>query len=538
MRYVCAVLTMGLLVAAGTPALGQVVAFPGAEGAGQYATGGRGGDVYHVTNLNDSGAGSLRDGVDSASGPRTIVFDLGGTIDLASRIRIDSSNITIAGQTAPGDGITLKGYHLEVSGASDVVVRYLRVRPGDIHTAPDVYEPDSIGIMGSHDVVLDHVSASWSTDEVLSPTHGSDNVTVQWSMITEALHNSNHSKGNHGYGSLINGGDFSFHHNLYAHNRSRNPRPQNTGSDSTRLDFVNNVIYNPGGRYGYGAAAEETYLNFVGNYGISGPNTTETDLYEAGSLGSGEVAGAHIYQSGNYMDVNKNGLLDGQSNGWADFGGDYIAMSSRADLPMVTTQTATEALVDVLAGAGASLVRDAVDTRVINTAYSYGTLGAHIDSQYDVGGWPTLSSGTTPLDTDQDGMPNVYEDAFSYLSSTDPADRNLDANGNGYTDLEDYLNWLVAMATPLVGDYNGNGTVDAADYTVWRDSFGQIGPGLTADGDGNGSVDAGDILLWKSHFGESAGSGSLAGSGAVPEPASAVLLAFGIIALVGTWRRC
>jgi hypothetical protein len=525
MRYPCILLAVGLALAAGTPAGAQLAAFPGAEGAGQYAVGGRGGDVYHVTNLNNSGAGSLRYGIDNVSGPRTIVFDLGGTIDLASRIRVDSPNITIAGQTAPGDGITLKGYHLEIANASDVIVRYLRVRPGDIHTAPNVYEPDTISITGSNDVIIDHVSASWSTDEVLSPTSDSDNVTVQWTMITEALHNSNHSKGNHGYGSLINGGDYSFHHNLYAHNRSRNPRPQNTGDDSTRLDFVNNVIYNPGDKYGYGAAAEETSLNFVNNYGISGPNTTETDLYEAGSLSAGQVAGASIYQSGNYMDLNKNGVLDGQTNGWADFGGTYIPLAGRVDLPLVTTQTAAEALADVLEGTGASLVRDAVDTRVINTVYSYGTLGAHLDSQDEVGGWPTLSSGVTPLDTDQDGMPDAYEDCISYLSPTNAADRNLDANGNGYTDLEDYLNWLIAQTPlPLAGDYNGDGTVDAADYTVWRDGLGTI-------------YTEADYDVWKEHFGETSGSGSLAGNAAVPEPASLAMMFLVGVLLLATRSR-
>jgi len=427
---------LALIFATGSSSRAQLVAFPGAEGAGQYAAGGRGGDVYHVTNLNDSGLGSLRYGVDNASGPRTIVFDTGGTIDLASRIRVDSSNITIAGQTAPGGGITLKGYHLEVRNATDVIVRYIRSRPGDIHTVPSVYEPDSIGIINSQNVILDHVSASWSTDEVLSPTSNSGNVTVQWSMITEALHNSNHSKGNHGYGSLINGGDYTFHHNLYADNRSRNPRPQEGGNLPTRLDFVNNVIYNPGDKYGYGGSDEEVFMNFVGNYGISGPNTTETDLFVADSLQN------VIYQSGNFMDLNRNGILDGQSNGWADFDGTYTQSSERFDLPPVTTQSAPDALLAVLDGAGASLARDSVDARVVDDVLSFGTLGAHIDSQAQAGGWPTLASGVTLLDTDQDGMSDIYEEAFG-LNKLDSSDRNV-VGSNGYTALENYLNFLAA----------------------------------------------------------------------------------------------
>lgn len=539
-RHYCAVCVAVLSLWIGVKAAqAQFPAFPGAEGAGALAVGGRGGDVYHVTNLNDSGVGSLRYGVDNASGPRTVVFDLGGTIDLDSRIRIDSPNITIAGQTAPGDGITLKGYHLEIVNTSDVVVRYLRVRPGDIHTVPNVYEPDTLSIRGSNDVIIDHFSASWSTDEVLSPTHDSDNVTVQWSMITEALHNSNHSKGNHGYGTLLNGGDYSFHHNLYAHNRSRNPRPQEGGSNPTRLDFVNNVIYNPGDKYGYGVAAEEIFLNFVSNYGISGPNTTETDLYEAGSLQEGEVAATHIYQSGNVMDVDKNGQLDGQSNGLADFGGDYILEGSRYNLPAVTTQTAAQALADVLDDVGASLVRDAVDTRVINTVYSYGLQGDHLDSQDEVGGWPTLSSGTTLLDTDQDGMPDEYENTIAYLDSNDAADRNFDMNSNGYTDLEDYLNFLISgpVLSGLAGDYNNDGTVDAADYAMWRDNEGSGSPLLNDDGLGT-PIAAAHFNLWRQHFGDTLGSGSgQTSSSPVPEPSGFLLLFLGGLAVARLKRQ-
>jgi pectate lyase len=177
-------------------AVAQLLAFPGAEGAGRYAKGGRDGDVYIVNNLNNSGQGSLRHAIDtSPAAGRMIVFSVGGTIDLTSDITIDSPNITIAGQSAPG-GITLARRALRISDTHDVVVQHIAVRPGDFYTAPNQYEPDSIWVPDSENVILDHVSASWSTDEVLSVTHGSTNVTVQWSMITEALHNSNHSKGN------------------------------------------------------------------------------------------------------------------------------------------------------------------------------------------------------------------------------------------------------------------------------------------------------------------------------------------------------
>lgn len=246
----------------------QLPAFPGAEGAGAFASGGRSSNnVYLVTNLNDSGTGSLRHAIDTAPGAgRTIVFGIGGTINLVSDLRIDSPNITIAGQTAPG-GITLARRALHVSNTSNIILQHLRVRPGDFYTAPNVYEPDSIWVSGSNNVILDHISASWSTDEVLSVTHGSTNVTVQYSLITEALHNSNHNKGNHGYGGIIHGGETTLHHNLYANNRSRNPATGNWDKSApitpANLDIVNNIIANPGDRYSYSGGDDQYRVNWV-----------------------------------------------------------------------------------------------------------------------------------------------------------------------------------------------------------------------------------------------------------------------------------
>jgi hypothetical protein len=253
-------------------------------------------------------------------------------------------------------------------------------------------------------------------------------------MVTEALHNSCHHKGNHGYGSLINGGDFTFHHNLYAHNRSRNPRP-GVGEPGTRLDWVNNVVYNPGGRFGYGDGSAESplYINYVGNYGIGGPHTNATTMHHSAEPYT------HIYQSGNIMDLNKNGLLDGTDNGWAMFSGPETNHSTRFDLPEVTTHSALEAYDLVLAEAGASLVRDAVDNRVIETVSNQ--TGAHIDSQWEVGGWPELHSAAAPLDADQDGMPDDWELAHG-LDPYEPSDANGDRNGDGYTNIEEYINWI------------------------------------------------------------------------------------------------
>jgi len=408
----------------------HICAFPGAEGAGRYSTGGRGGDVYHVTNLNDSGAGSLRYGLESAAGPRIIVFDVSGNIELQSDLSI-GSDITIAGQTAPGDGITICNRNTRIRG-NNVIVRYIRCRAGDVYCPS--YQPDSLWIGSASNVIVDHVSTSWGIDEVLSATHGSTSVTVQWSMVTEALHNSCHDKGNHGYGSLINGGDFTFHHNLYAHNRSRNPRP-GVGEPGTRLDWVNNVVYNPGQRFGYGdgSAQSPIYINYVGNYGIGGPNTRATTMHHSAEPYT------HIYQSGNIMDLNKNGILDGSDDGWGMFSGPQTEHSTRFDLPEVTTHSALEAYNLVLAEAGASLVRDAVDNRVIETVSNQ--TGAHIDSQWEVGGWPELNSEAAPLDTDQDGMPDDWELEHG-LDPYEPSDANGDRDGDGYTNIEEYINWI------------------------------------------------------------------------------------------------
>jgi len=256
-------------------------AFPGAEGAGSGAIGGRGGNVYEVTNLNDSGPGSLRHTV-NAKGPRTVVFRISGNIELQSPLQITNPYITIAGQTAPGGGICLKNYPLKIK-ADHVIVRYIRCRPGD-NMAKEV---DSLSASAGHNIIIDHCSASWAVDETLSiSTSGQlGNVTVQWCLITESLNCSIHAKGCHGYGSLIRGGwanAYSFHHNLYAHHRGRSPRPGNYNSHTIdpkglTFDFRNNVVYNWRGTYpGYNADTNSiTKMNFINNYYKQGPNSTD-----------------------------------------------------------------------------------------------------------------------------------------------------------------------------------------------------------------------------------------------------------------------
>jgi Pectinesterase/MBG domain/Bacterial Ig-like domain/Immunoglobulin domain len=414
------------------PGTEPVRAFPGAEGAGANAKGGRGGDVYHVTNLNDAGAGSLREGVRTATGPRTIVFDVAGTINLVTRLNVNKSFLTIAGQTAPGDGVTVAGHSTVVSG-NNVVIRYLRFRVGDGNCP--VIQDDALWVDKTSEVILDHVSASWSVDETLSVTE-SNNVTVQWSFITESMKNSCHEKGAHGYGSLIRFGSgiVTYHHNLYAHHDSRNPRV----GDNIGFDFVNNVIYNWGGEAGYSGAADEgtTRINYVGNYLVAGPQTAASKLRAF----SGGSTSTQIYQSNNAIDGDKDGVRDGVNNDWAMFINAYTRREpARFEFPQVTTHDAPTAYELVLKTAGNSLKRDAVDTRIESEVR--GENGHHINSQNEVGGFPVLNPGAALNDADGDGIPDEWESQHG-LNPTDSADGRAVVEG-GYTNLETYLNDLV-----------------------------------------------------------------------------------------------
>jgi pectate lyase len=435
-----------------------IPAFPGAEGCGANAAGGRGGDLYFVTNTNDTGAGSLRNGISTASGPRTILFKVSGNIDLMSTLSINRSNLTIAGQTAPGDGITLRRRTTSVQDTHDVIVRHLRCRPGDLDST---FEDDSFHVVNGTNIMVDHVSASWSVDECLSVTH-STNVTIQWCTIGESLKNSQHAKGAHGYGSLLRYGmgQLTYHHNLYQHNDSRNPRL----GDRLKLDFVNNVIYNWGGTAGYsgGNGATEdakdnpggvftNYLNYIGNYLVAGPSSTSPRIaFDSGATNT------VIYQFNNFIDTNKNTVLDGMNTGWGMFGTPYNIGASPYPLPAVTTNTPAVAYQRVLAFVGAWQVRDEPDLRLIGTvrthtgrlvdavgpanqATDYVTNNINGTNYIFVRGWPTLNSTTPPADTDDDGMPDYWERALNW----NPAVANNNhTNTDSYTDLEWFLNWL------------------------------------------------------------------------------------------------
>ena len=349
-------------------------AFPGVEGFGKYARGGRGGSVYAVTNLHDAGPGSLRDAVSQPD--RIVVFKVSGTIELESPLEIAQPRLTIAGQTAPGDDICLKGSGTYIK-ADDVVVRYLRCRPGD--EQGEVH--DGLSILGGERIIVDHCSISWSVDEALSVTgRTTDNITVQWCFITESLNDSVHPKGPHGMGSLLRlHGQLSMHHNLYAHHQLRNPAIASYEGMTTVLDFRNNVVYDWGGHPCTGAkAGRYANLNYVGNFLRSGSSTLE-QRRDWAFFGWSEDT--RVYQASN--------LINGKDLGWGMFLRTYSRASHEFQVESIATEPAQVAFDRVLAEAGASRPRrDSVDARIASQVKE--RRGGIIDSQRQVGGWPVL----------------------------------------------------------------------------------------------------------------------------------------------------
>jgi pectate lyase len=437
----------------------QQLAFPTAEGYGKYSKGGRGGIVYEVTNLNDSGDGSLRAAIDGSE-PRTVVFRLSGNIELESPLKIKNPYITIAGQTAPGDGICIKNHQLSID-ADHVIIRYIRVRLGD-ESGKDY---DAVGSRFTKHIILDHVSASWSVDECVSIYH-CDSITIQWCIISESMSKSNHIKGSHGFGGIWGSNYGTYHHNLLAHHSSRNPR---MASGTGYTDYRNNVIYNWGYNSCYGGEAFQkesdkfifSEINMVANYYKPGPATqpgkvsyrianpsfrNETDDFGKWYIIDNFVVGNKEVSSDNW-----NGGVQTK----IDF--KKIKLDKAWPSMPINQQTAEEAYELVLENAGALLPnRDAIDTRIIkevkggfatyegnsykkshNVADTTKICGI-IDTQTDVGGWPELKSEPAPLDTDHDGIPDVWEDK-NKMDKTNPNDRNK-ISSDGYTMLEKYLN--------------------------------------------------------------------------------------------------
>ena len=420
------------------------LAFPGAEGFGANAKGGRGGKVLYVTNLNNDGPGSLRWAIEQ-KGPRTVVFEVSGIIELKDRLDIEHPNITIAGQTAPGDGICLKGETLRIA-ANDVIIRYIRARLGDgKYGVGSKQGKDAISISVGEDIILDHCSASWSLDEVLSTSTNHPTltrVTVQWCFITEGL-----NVDGHGFGSLIRGtggAKYSYLHNLYAHNHGRNPRPGNYDSnphdedpEGLLLDFRNNVLYNWGGGHaGYNQDTKSiTRLNYVGNYLIPGVDSKPTGIaYATGSHHN------RSYFAGNYYDGK---LPDDPWNLvkfrdiWTEEEIQAYKQREAFEKGAVQQEDARSAYKRVLNTGGASLPkRDIVDQRIVNDIREH--TGKIIKSQEDVGSWPIFNTTPAPTDTDRDGMPDVWE-KNNGLDPNNAQDGNKMAD-DGYTMLEKYLN--------------------------------------------------------------------------------------------------
>ncbi|WP_439131547.1 pectinesterase family protein [Polaribacter sp.] len=423
---------------------GQELAFPTAEGYGRYATGGRGGLTYVVTNLNDDGEGSLRKGI-VKKGTRTIVFAVSGTIELKSKLDVNKKkgNLTILGQTAPGEGITLKGYPFTIK-ADNVIVRYLRFRMGD----ETKIQGDALGVNNAKNVIIDHCSISWGTDENAS-FYNNSNFTLQWCIISEALNNSIHKKGAHGYGGIWGGVNASFHHNLIANNNSRNPRF--SGSKTTKnsenefVDFRNNVIYNWGDNNIYGG--ENGTYNIVNNYFKSGPASTSSKLDRI--VGPSKPYGK-FYVDGNFVYGYKEISKDNWKGGVQCDNPEEVKLNQEINnANNIKTQTAYKAYLEVLKNAGANIYRDAVDTRVIHNTKEgkVSFKNGIIDSQEEVGGWPTIKSETGKLDSDEDGIPDDWE----IENNLDPKkkDSNLHTLDKTYTNIQVYANSFISTTFTL-----------------------------------------------------------------------------------------
>lgn len=496
----------------------QASAFYGADGFGKYTTGGRGGKVIAVTNLNDSGEGSLRAAL-AESGPRVIVFRVSGNILLESELLVENGDVTIAGETAPGDGISVLQYPLTLSGCDNVIIRYINFRSGDYVQAMGQYDGeeygyDSLSIFGCKDVMIDHCTAAWGTDETLSVTvnghdsyeETSDRVTVQWSVVADSLVHSGNVARRLGLGSLIcgtNGSHYTFHHNLYACHASRMPEMSNStdykkDDGGFEFEFINNVVYGWTGRAAgkspnVDGNGEEVYVlryDYINNYYLSG-NQGEPYMLSEDSYGN------QLYAEGNEMngsaadqkqlvtfdddilaaDANpyykKQGLyLDPQTyryQGSADFDYSYFKEGRFEDTQMRGVQSAGDAYTDVMEMAGSSLSRDSLDIGLF-AGVEDGTART-IDYPFQAPGWPTgkpqtqkgeeygewlrthypqMASYTPYEDSDGDGMSDAWED-FMNLDKQDASDGSASYLDSSYTNLDVFLQFLIEHPQAAIG---------------------------------------------------------------------------------------
>ena len=516
MRKIYAILLIGfsLLMSMPLSAQEKTPAFPGAEGFGRYVTGGRGGKVLHVTNLNNSGTGSLRWAVNQ-SGARTIVFDVSGTIHLTSALEIKNGSVTIAGQTAPGDGICVADYPVSIRG-NNVIVRYMRFRLGNKNVKENGADGwDGFGSLDQKNIIIDHCSVSWSIDECLSMS-GCEDITVQWCLIAQSLQDAGHSKGSHGYGGNWGGSGASFHHNLMAHHESRVPRlgPRYTTQLDERMDMRNNVFYNWGGNGCYGGEAMN--VNIVNNYYKPGPGTNQigsTKRMRIACIGVRTNSYINSYpdyaptlhkwgtffiegnKNSKYQTVTDDNWTYGVLNQFSDDNDgtltdevkEQMHLHAPIDFIYTTTHSADDAYEKVLLYAGASLHRDSFDDQMVNDTEnglaSYTGEKNHrgiVDSQDDNkpadagddwSAWPELVSEDAPVDTDGDGMPDEWE-AANGLDANNANDGKAVCS-DGYTNLEHYLNSLVEEITTsqneggtAMGDIISNETQNKDQYVI------------------------------------------------------------------------
>jgi len=457
------------------PPGGELVAFPGAEGYGAKSVGGRGGRVIQVTNLNDSGTGSLRDCI-AASGARTCIFRTGGTIALKKRLKIDNSYLTIAGQTAPGGGITIKGPSDDGGAAMtikahDVVIRYIRIRVGSHPNDNESRDAITIGRHNSDDadeiynIVIDHCSLNWSTDEVMGITGSARNISVQWTMLAEPLNCSTHienpgvidpANNCHAYGMLItqSAHSISVHHSLFAHGHHRLPRIANKGTATKRIpgtyEVVNNIIYNPGDIDHSFAGSHIDYgakLNYIGNFYKPGPNTPDSLGYALSSYKNGD---SKAYVKGNICPDRLNNSEPEEWAVWKRSVEEFNLISSSPFQAVggtpVNASSAFTAYDSVLADVGANFpVRDAIDARIVQDVIDGTGTIIGLDPANpvttDSSWWPFVAAGTPPADTDKDGMPDSWEQSNG-LDKNNANDGAQEAASGGYTNLEIYLDSL------------------------------------------------------------------------------------------------
>lgn len=424
LSYCCAL----LLVLMHVPVFAQLPAFPGAEGFGALATGGRGGSVYIVDNLNDSGPGSFRDAISQSN--RTVVFEVGGTINLTTQL-VFSNNITVAGQTAPG-GIAVYGQGVSMSNRNNIILQHMTIRSG-MGTSDGT---KALNITDGHNIMLDHVSVSWGRWDNIGFTGDASDITLQNSIISEAIDPQR-------LGALIDGqSNITVARNLWVNNQSRNPKGK------ADMQYINNVVYNWGSNgYVGGHSSAPWEQDLINNYFIAGPNSS------LGNALTQFTSTDTVYHSGNLLDTDRDGELGGRDVVDSDFKGNssgdaptFVALPQNFPTIPVTVTSPLEAYEYVLAKAGNYRYRDSADQRIVSQVQSLGTMGAIIANETQVGGPPSIVGGAPPVDTSRDGVPDYFQLQHGFGIDDDIHNIN---SGDGYTWLETYIHSLDADAPPI-----------------------------------------------------------------------------------------